>query len=93
MSFRKQLADTLEKAFIKAKEKGLMGDANLPEITIERPAKPEHGDFASSLPLKLARLTGMKPMDIAETLIQNIAVGQRCRERYRRPSPASSTSR
>ncbi|MHB8086044.1 MAG: arginine--tRNA ligase [Dehalococcoidia bacterium] len=72
MSFRKQLADTLEKAFIKAKEKGLMGDANLPEITIERPAKPEHGDFASSLPLKLARLTGMKPMDIAETLIQNI---------------------
>lgn len=73
MSFRKQLADTLEKAFVKAKEKGLMGDANLPEITIERPAKPEHGDFASSLPLKLARLTGMKPMDIAETLIQNIA--------------------
>ena len=72
MSFRKQLADTLEKAFIKAKEKGLMGDANLPEITIERPAKPEHGDFASSLPLKLARLTGMKPMDIAETLIMNI---------------------
>jgi arginyl-tRNA synthetase len=73
MSFRKQLADTLEKAFIKAKEKGLMGDANLPEIVIERPAKPEHGDFASSLPLKLARLTGMKPMDIAETLIMNIA--------------------
>ncbi len=76
MSFRKQLAGALEKAFIKAKDKGLMGDATLPEITIERPAKPEHGDFASSLPLKLARLTGMKPMDIAETLIQNITAAK-----------------
>jgi len=72
MSFRKQLAVTLEQAFTRAKEQGLLGNANMPEITIERPAKPEHGDYASSLPLKLARLTGMKPMEIADIIIKNI---------------------
>ena len=72
MSFRTQLAATLEQAFARAREQGLLGNASLPEIVIERPAKPEHGDYASSLPLKLARLTGMKPMDIAEIIIKNI---------------------
>ncbi len=72
MSFRTELAATLEQAFARAREQGLLGNANLPEITIERPGNPEHGDYASSLPLKLARLTGMKPMDIAEILIKNI---------------------
>lgn len=73
MSFRKQLAETLEHALAKANEAGILRVANAPEILIERPAKPEHGDYASSLPLKLARLTGMKPMDIAEIIIKNIS--------------------
>ncbi|MBN1376195.1 MAG: arginine--tRNA ligase [Dehalococcoidia bacterium] len=72
MSFRKILAANLEKAFTLAQQQGLPGEAGVPEITIERPAKPEHGDYANSLPLKLARLTGMKPMDIAEVIVKNI---------------------
>jgi arginyl-tRNA synthetase len=73
MSFRKQLAETLLNAVAKANEKGLLNVANVPEVQIEKPAKPEHGDYASSLPLKLARMTGMKPMDIADVLIKNIS--------------------
>ena len=72
MSFREQLADALEQAFNRAKQQDLVGNANLPEITIERPAKPDHGDYASSLPLKLARLTGLKPVDIANAIVKNI---------------------
>jgi len=72
MTFRKRLAEMLEQAFIRAGEKGLVGNASLPEITIERPARPEHGDYASSLPLKLARLTGMKPMDVAAAIIKDL---------------------
>ena len=41
----------------------------LPEAYIERPQNPEHGDYASSFPLKLARATGAKPMAIAEDLV------------------------
>jgi arginyl-tRNA synthetase len=72
MSFRKNLAEALIQAFNSSRDHGQLGAASLPEITIERPAKPEHGDYASSLPLKLARLTGMKPMDIAAILIKNM---------------------
>ena len=73
MSFRKQISELLEQAFARAQQKGLIPDADLPEITIERPARPEYGDYACSLPLKLARLTGMKPLDIAEAMVKNIA--------------------
>jgi arginyl-tRNA synthetase len=70
MSLKKQLAESLERAFKQAKETGALSDVMLPEIIIERPANAEHGDYASSLPLKLARLTGMKPMDIAGVLLK-----------------------
>jgi arginyl-tRNA synthetase len=73
MTFKKRLAEMLAQAFAGASEKGLLGNAGLPEITIERPARPEHGDYAGSLPLKLARLTGMKPMDVAAAIIDNMA--------------------
>ena len=72
MSFRKRLAEALTEAFNRSREEGQVDAGSLPEITIERPAKPEHGDYASSLPLKLARLTGRKPTDIANILVKNL---------------------
>jgi arginyl-tRNA synthetase len=44
----------------------------LPETYLEHPQKTEHGDYASSFPLKLARAMGMKPMQIAEILVSLI---------------------
>ncbi|MCX6004442.1 MAG: arginine--tRNA ligase [Chloroflexi bacterium] len=72
MSFHKKLATALEQALEQAQQKGLIVTANLPEITIERPAKPENGDYASSLPLKLARVIGMRPMEIADAILKNL---------------------
>jgi arginyl-tRNA synthetase len=40
----------------------------LPDIEIERPANPDHGDLATNLALKLARPMRRAPMHIAETL-------------------------
>ncbi len=73
MIFKKQLAEALEQSLARVKEQGIMGQANLPEVAIEKPARPGHGDYASSLPLKLARLTGLKPMDVANAIVKNIA--------------------
>jgi arginyl-tRNA synthetase len=39
-----------------------------PGIVVERPHDPEHGDFASNLPLRLARAARMSPLEIAEKL-------------------------
>jgi arginyl-tRNA synthetase len=44
------------------------GDTGLPEVEIERPANPEHGDFATNLALKLARPYRRSPLDIAKAL-------------------------
>src|ERR1700674_1776932 len=44
-------------------------DAVLPPITIERPAHPEHGDYATNVAMQLAPLARMAPMQIATALI------------------------
>ena len=38
-------------------------------MEVERPQNPEHGDFAVSLPLRLARTARMNPLAIAELLV------------------------
>ena len=73
MLFRKKLAEAMVEAFKRARHEGKLEATALSEpIIIERPAKPEHGDYASSLPLKLARLTDKSPMDIAKILVKNM---------------------
>ena len=56
-----------------AKKTGKLPEIALPEVTVERPQNPEHGDYASSLPLRLAKAAGTDPMKIAEDLIGCIA--------------------
>jgi arginyl-tRNA synthetase len=46
---------------------------SLPEVLIEHPQNPEHGDYASSLPLKLARTTGTNPLTIAHDIVSRLA--------------------
>jgi len=41
----------------------------LPETVLERPQNSEHGDYASSYPLKLARILKLNPLDIAKSLV------------------------
>jgi arginyl-tRNA synthetase len=48
-----------------AQDSGAVPQVALPDIQLERPQRPEHGDYASSLPLRLARTARMAPMDIA----------------------------
>jgi arginyl-tRNA synthetase len=45
----------------------------LPVVDVERPAHPEHGDFATSLAMKLARPYRMPPLRIAEAIAAELA--------------------
>ncbi|MGZ8512984.1 MAG: arginine--tRNA ligase, partial [Candidatus Limnocylindria bacterium] len=45
--------------------------ADLPEIGLERPANPAHGDWASNAAMQLAPLARMPPMRIAEALLEH----------------------
>ncbi len=80
-----ELAKLLEKAAIEAQQSKLLPPIELPEIVMERPQNPEHGDYASTLPLKLARAARMAPLVIA----QNLAGLIQCPEEIERIAVAS----
>jgi arginyl-tRNA synthetase len=70
---KQRIIELLTRAASQAQETGKLPSVALPEITIEHPQNPEHGDYASSLPLKLARATEASPLAIAEELIKLMA--------------------
>ena len=37
-----------------------------PDVTVEHPQRPEHGDFSANLPLRIQGLAKMKAMEVAE---------------------------
>jgi arginyl-tRNA synthetase len=69
---KQELVSCLQQAVVEAQQKGDLAAAVLPEVLIEHPQNPEHGDFASGLPLKLARAMKMSPMAIAEKVSEHI---------------------
>lgn len=71
---KQRLIELLTQAASQAQQQGKLPSVALPEVTLERPQNPEHGDYASSLPLKLARITSVNPLAIAEDVAGLIAL-------------------
>ncbi len=65
---KNQLADLVKQAIQNAQATGALPPFDLPEVFIERPQKKEWGDFATSLPLKLARDAKRAPLQIAQVI-------------------------
>jgi arginyl-tRNA synthetase len=64
-----RLTELLRSAVVGA---GLLPDGSPLEIKLEKPRQKEHGDFATSLALSLARLVGMPPREVAELIVRNL---------------------
>ena len=73
ISVRQRLIDSLRQAAVQAQQSGKLPHVPLPEIAVERPQNPEHGDYATSFSLKLARATGLEPLKIANYIVESIA--------------------
>jgi arginyl-tRNA synthetase len=69
---KQELSESLQQAVLRAQQEGALAPAALPEVLLEHPQNPEHGDFASGLALKLARAMRMSPMTIAEKISDHI---------------------
>jgi arginyl-tRNA synthetase len=65
---KKRLIEMLIYASNSAQKSGKIPEVVLPEVTLERPQRVEHGDYASSYPLKLARSARVNPLVIAREL-------------------------
>jgi arginyl-tRNA synthetase len=47
-------------------------DDDIPEIQIEKPNQPEHGDAASNIAMNIASVLKMNPRTIAEQIVENL---------------------
>jgi arginyl-tRNA synthetase len=72
-SLRRQVAGALTEAWRRSVASGDLpkpgpDDTESPTVEVERPASPEHGDFATNLALKLARPYRRPPLAIAQAI-------------------------
>ncbi len=63
-----ELERLIADAVRRAQEAGDLPDVAVPDVSLERPQRPEHGDYASSLAMRLARSAGMSPLQIAQAI-------------------------
>lgn len=62
------LQTTIEDCF----QRGLLRETQLPEYVIEVPNNPEHGHFATNLPLTLAASQKRPPQEIAAVIVEHL---------------------
>jgi arginyl-tRNA synthetase len=73
LEVKNKLVETLEQAAKEAQKSGKLPAVDFPEVYIEHPQHPEHGDYASGFPMKLARTARTNPLNIAKELVDSIA--------------------
>jgi len=69
---REDVAKLVHKAIKKAQKRKALPKFDIPDIPMERPKQPEHGDFATPICLQLARLARMAPMSIAASIVPRL---------------------
>ncbi|MCJ7768926.1 MAG: arginine--tRNA ligase, partial [Dehalococcoidales bacterium] len=72
LSIRQKIIDWLQQAAVQAQKANKLPQVPLPEVSVERPQNAEHGDYATSFPLKLARAGGLEPLAIANIITKLI---------------------
>ena len=79
---RDEIAELIYRATRKAQRKGSLPRTEIPEVLIERPRRAEHGDYATSLPLKMiadinralkeADKPKLSPLEVAGRIIHRL---------------------
>ena len=75
-TIRDHIAALVGNALSDAQAKGHLPEADVDGPLVERPQRADHGDFASSVPMRLARSMRMSPMAIAEQVVAAMADDQ-----------------
>ncbi len=73
MSILNEVEASLEKAIKEAVIKAeLAVESEIPEIVLENPKAKSHGDFATNIAMRLAKIAKKAPRQIAEEIVQNL---------------------
>jgi arginyl-tRNA synthetase len=71
-----EIEAAIASAVQKAQQMGELPALAVPDVPVERPQRPEHGDYASNLPLRLARSAQMNPMKLAAMIAGRLDAGE-----------------
>jgi len=84
---RDEVTRRIEEAARSAQAEGAIPPTALPDVQLERPQRPEHGDYASSLPLRLKKAAGGpgSPLEIARAIAARVQTGGPVREAVAAP--------
>ena len=69
---RDRISQLVSEAIERARREGVVQLETTPQVLMERPGNPGHGDFATSLPLRLARATRINPLQLAQLLVERM---------------------
>ena len=75
MLVKDTIATAVAAALEQARADGVIDVESPPGIEVERPNNPEHGDFATNLPLRLARAARANPLQLAQLIAERVASG------------------
>ena len=67
-----QISELIEAGIKKAQKKGELPKFEIPEVVVERPKDPDHGDYATPVALGLARYARMAPVQIADRIVKRL---------------------
>ena len=67
------LARRVEQAVQEAQAPGELSSFDIPDVRIEHPRQTNHGDYATPIPLELARLARVAPVEIASIIAKYLA--------------------
>lgn len=70
---RDEITQLIRAAIKKAQKKGDLPKFDIPDIVVERPKDPTHGDYATPVALGLARYARMAPVEIGKKIIHRLA--------------------
>jgi arginyl-tRNA synthetase len=67
-----QLAQLIKTAIQTAQQQGNLPPFDLPQVVVEHPKDPNHGDYATPVAMGLARLARLAPRQIAEKIAAHL---------------------
>ena len=69
---RDELAALVATAIEGAQRAGDLPGFAAPEVELEHPQRPEHGDYSANLPLRIQGLARMRALEVAEALRRHV---------------------
>jgi arginyl-tRNA synthetase len=71
-TLQQEIAELLDQAVRRAQEAGALPQIRLPGAAVERSRKPEHGDYASSISMRLGREAHLNPLEVAQQIVAHL---------------------